>query len=73
MKRVWPYKLRGECLTPGAIYHISIAPNSVGVQVDMPMLLSLNERQAEKLENNIHDALEEILSDFFVDNQPNTR
>ena len=61
----WPKRIRGECLTPGAVYHIEIKPKQVGVNVRLPISLSIGRTEAKEMENKIHDALEEILAPFF--------
>jgi len=56
------------CLTPGAIYDMDIGPNVVGVKVRLPMNIDISEEQAIQLENEMHDALEAILSKYFRGN-----
>jgi len=55
-----------KCLTPGAMYHISVTDKNIGCSVDVPMSLNLSESQAKIIENKIHDALEKILSPYFL-------
>jgi len=57
-----------ECLTPGAIYDMDIRPDVVGVKVQLPMSIDITEEEAEELEEEMHDALEAILSKYFRDN-----
>lgn len=57
------------CATPGAIYHIQIHSKEIGCRVALPITLNLNERQAIQLENRIHDAMEQILKEYFNANR----
>ena len=57
-----------ECLTPGAIYDMDISPNVVGVKVRLPMNIDITEEEAKQLEDEMHDALEAILSKYFRNN-----
>lgn len=54
-----------KCKTPGAIFHIEITPQRIGVVVDMPKEVEMGEAEAEGLEDDLHDAMEEVLSRFF--------
>jgi hypothetical protein len=54
-----------KCQTPDAIYHFNITDSSVNCSVDIPFKLNLTEQQAVKLENELHDALETVLKQFF--------
>ncbi len=65
MKRAISQYEEKECLTPGAIYHISIDVESISCKIDFPFELDLGENEAEELEQKIHNAMEEILSKFF--------
>ena len=58
-----------KCQTPGAIFHISIHEDRVGCDVTLPMRLALNEDEAMKLEDKIHDAMEEILKEYFSESR----
>lgn len=58
------------CQTPGAIFHISIKPRSVRCMVSLPIDLNITEDRAIQLENQIHDAFEDILKEFFIQKQP---
>jgi hypothetical protein len=55
----------GKCQTPGAVFHISIHERRVGCDVALPMRLELSEDEAVKLEDKIHDAMEEVLKEYF--------
>jgi hypothetical protein len=61
----WKLFLEAKCKTPGAIYHFDINNKSVGVEVELPSEIDLDEEKAKELENEIHDALEDILARFF--------
>lgn len=54
-----------ECKTPGAIYHITVSEEEISIKVDIPFELDLEEEGAEELEQEMHDAMEEILAKFF--------
>jgi hypothetical protein len=60
------------CRTPGAIFHIKITPACIGVEVDLPdnNHVDLSEDQAIELTNQLHDAMEEVLSQFFELDRP---
>ncbi len=49
------------CLTPGAVYHISISPHWAAVAVDVPAGLDLDETGAAILERDLHSAVERDL------------
>jgi len=57
----------GVCKTPGAQFHISIKPRVIRCDVDIPFDLCLNKSQAITLEDKIHDAIEEILQEYWCD------
>ncbi len=50
------------CLTPGAVYHISISPHWAAVAVDVPAGLDLDETGAAILERDLHSAVERALA-----------
>jgi len=54
-----------ECKTPDPHFNIFIKDNEVGARVNLPFDLELDKEEAEDLEDEIHDALEEILSRYF--------
>lgn len=54
-----------KCQTPDAVYHISIHERRVGCDIALPMRLGLSEDEAMKLEDKIHDAMEEVLKEYF--------
>lgn len=49
------------CKTPEAYYDAHITPERVGVSVRIPGTLNLDEREAKNVEDEMHDALEDIL------------
>lgn len=53
------------CQTPEAIYHFAIKGATVASTVDLPFRLKLTEDQAIRLEDELHDALENVLKQFF--------
>ena len=54
-----------RCSTPGAKYHIKIGPNVVECKVDIPFDLSLDREKAVKLENQVHNAMQSILTSYW--------
>lgn len=59
-----------KCLTPGSNYHFKIHKNEISVRVTLPKDVhktvdELSYREAKKLENDLHDAVEKILSRLF--------
>jgi len=53
--------------TPGVIYSINIRDYDISIFVDSPAFINVsNEEEAAKLENEIHDALEEIMAKYIV-------
>jgi hypothetical protein len=44
---------------------MEIKDNVVGVRVRLPMNIDISEEEAIQLENEMHDALEAILSKYF--------
>lgn len=58
--------VRTECQTPEAKYNIEISDDKVSVQVELPMQLDLNEKEAKLLESNIHNAMELVLAPYFL-------
>ena len=53
------------CLTPGSFYDFNINPREIGVNVRLPMSISISEEEAIQLEELIHDAMERILARYF--------
>lgn len=53
------------CRTPGAVFHITIKEELIGVQVNLNKKVHLTRLQAAALEDQLHDALEEILAPFW--------
>ncbi len=54
-----------KCLTPNAVYHISISEKQVIAKVDLPFALDIDEPEAEVLEALIHNQLELILRSYY--------
>lgn len=57
--------LRTPCQTEGAVYEIEISEDEVEVEVKLPFKLELSEEEAKMLENNLHNAVELVLSSYF--------
>ena len=55
------------CKTPGAIFHIRTGPHAVNCKIDIPFDLNLSKEGAIELEQKIHDALENILQEYWDD------
>lgn len=58
--------LKTKCQTPDAQFNIKINDDKVSVEVELPMKLDLSEDEAKLLESNIHNAMELVLSKYFV-------
>ena len=54
-----------KCQTPDAKYYIAIGPRVVECKVDIPFDLELDKAAAIQLEDRIHDAMEEVLREYF--------
>ena len=57
--------MTNQCKTPGAKYHIKLGPHTVECKVDIPHNLRLDKDGAVQLESRVHDALQNILSDYW--------
>lgn len=53
------------CKTPGAIYSTSIHEQIVSVSVKLPFELTLTRDQSEKLEADLHYAVEKVIAPLF--------
>ena len=58
-----------KCQTPGAQYHIAIGPQLVECRVDIPFDLDLDKLRAIDLERRVHDAMEEVLKEYFSESR----
>jgi len=61
--------IHAACKTPGAVYSISVKnpPQVIELSVVLPASVArLNEAQATRLEQELHDAAESILAKFFT-------
>ena len=58
-----------KCQTPGAHYHIAIGPHLVECRVDIPFDLDLDKLRAIDLERRVHDAMEEVLKEYFSESR----
>jgi len=54
-----------ECLTSGAYFNTEITPRRVSISVDMPFDLDIDEKEAERLEALLHNAVELVMSRYF--------
>jgi hypothetical protein len=59
------YDKKHECETPGAVYSSDISPEKVSMHVKLPMKLSLTKDESEKLEAELHYAIEKVLAQYF--------
>jgi hypothetical protein len=55
-----------ECLNSGAQFHISVRPESVSIDVDFPFELSMQEQDAIEMETLLHNAVELVLSRYWI-------
>jgi len=55
-----------NCKTPEAKFNIRIGPRVVSCKVDIPFDLDLSRDEAIDLENKVHDALENVLQDYWI-------
>lgn len=54
-----------KCLTPGAIYHFDINSGGVTLVVVHHQPIDMNEEEAKKLEDELHDAVEAVLGRYY--------
>jgi hypothetical protein len=59
------YKKKYSCKTPDAIYSTHIGGNKVDISVKLPFETDLTKDESEKLEADLHYAVEKILSALF--------
>lgn len=59
------YKKGHICKTPDAIYSTHIGGKNVGISVKLPFETDLTEDESEKLEADLHYAVEKVLSPMF--------
>lgn len=57
-----------KCLTSGAYFSTEINQDRVGISVDMPFDLEIDENEAEILETLLHNAVEIVLRPYFKKN-----
>lgn len=55
-----------KCQTPGAIYTFMIKDTQLAICVGKIPAMNLTEDQAIKLEDELHDAVEAVLKQFWV-------
>lgn len=60
-----------KCLTSGAQFHTHINNRDVGINVNLPFDLAIDEVEASNLETLLHNAVEMILRPYFM-NDANT-
>jgi len=54
-----------SCKTPDAVYSTTISKNKVEVSVKLPFETDLTKDESEKLEADLHYAVEKVLSSLF--------
>ena len=59
------YKKDHVCKTPDAIYSTSLSDDTVKISVKLPFDLGLTKDESEKLEADLHYAVEKVLSSLF--------
>lgn len=60
------YKKNHSCKTPDAVYSTTISEDTVKVSVKLPFNLELTKDESEKLEADLHYAIEKVLSSMFT-------
>ena len=55
-----------RCLTSGAVFDTKIKPKYVSIKVNMPFELDLDEKEAKELETLLHNAVELVMSRYFI-------
>tara|TARA_B100001093_G_C26647318_1_gene935897 strand:- start:270 stop:1037 length:768 start_codon:yes stop_codon:yes gene_type:complete len=58
-----------KCLTSGAMFHTSIEPEKVGIEVDIPFELDIDKKESEILETLLHNVVELVLRPYFSDSK----
>lgn len=64
------YEKNHSCKTPDAVYSTTINENDISVKVKLPFDIDLSNDKAEKLEADLHYAVEKVLSSFFEKHKP---
>ena len=64
------YKKKHSCKTPDAVYSTTINDDNIKVSVKLPFEINLTDDKNEKLEADLHYAIEKVLSSFFEKNTP---
>ncbi len=59
------YKLEHECKTPDAVYSTTINDKEIKISVKLPFSVDLTKDKSEKLEADLHYAVEKVLSSLF--------
>lgn len=59
------YKKKHTCKTPDAVYSTKIGGDTVSISVKLPFDLKLSKDKSEKLEADLHYAVEDVLSSLF--------
>jgi hypothetical protein len=59
------YRKEHTCKTPDAVYSTKISGDTVSISVKLPFDLELTKDKSEKLEADLHYAVEKVLSSLF--------
>jgi len=59
------YKKGHDCKTPGSIYSTKISGKTISVKVELPFETNLTKDKSEKMEAELHYAIEKVLSKLF--------
>lgn len=59
------YEKKHICKTPDAIYSSTLSGDTVKVSVKLPFEMELTKDESEKLEADLHYAVEKVLSSLF--------
>ena len=62
---IYHYKKNHSCKTPDAKYSTEIHKKKVVVSVTLPFEIDLTKDKGEKLESDLHYAVEKVLSKLF--------
>ncbi len=60
------YKKGHTCKTPDAVYSTHIGGKNVDISVKLPFETALTKDESEKLEADLHYAVEKVLSKMFT-------
>ena len=59
------YKKNHVCKTPDSIYSTKISGKTISIKVELPFEANLTKDKSEKMEADLHYAIEKVLSTLF--------